>query len=313
MASINQRFSRIVLASLSLLVVGCAVSPGDTTSFWHAENDPSKASLFGGPNRKLKNPSRLHLAYARWQEQVGNLNQARESYEVVLDEEPKSVAAMIGLARIDQLAGRTEEAEAGFQKALKLKPHDPEVLAAGGQFYADQKNWQAAIPLLTQAVASAPNEPEIRYHLAITLARSGDIDTALTHFIKSSGEAEAHYNIALILHEQGKLDASEREFQLALAKRPDFSEASIWLDEIRQEREGTLTPAGDGQAQPSQVVRLAEATTPRSSDDLSAPDPRNARSKPNGSATRAGTNGGAQQSRVQTAGHSIPKGPTTRP
>ena len=70
---------------------------------------------------------------------------------LTLKENPKSLEAKLGLARLDQLAGLTAEAEAGFQKALKSRPDDPLALNALGQFYASQKNWNKALPLLEKA------------------------------------------------------------------------------------------------------------------------------------------------------------------
>ena len=70
---------------------------------------------------------------------------------------------------------------------------DPKVLDAVGQYYASQSRWDEAIEILTSAMRKAPEETTYRFHLAVALARSGDVDQAMPHFAKTVGDAEAHY------------------------------------------------------------------------------------------------------------------------
>jgi tetratricopeptide (TPR) repeat protein len=237
------------MAIVSLAVAGCARSNG---SLW---NRFAKAdSRFKSAKRELKDPSHVHLKWAQLQEQSGNVAESRQSYEFVLAENAKSVDAILGLARLDQLAGRTAEAEQGFQKALKLKPNAPQVLDAVGQFYASQEKWDLAVQKLNAAMLAAPDEPNYRYHLAVALARSGDLEGSLPHFAKTIGEAEAHYNIGYILHQQGQLAAAEQQFQQAVLKKPGLHEAQEMLDDIRRTQEGRLMLTGSRTGGPSAVV-----------------------------------------------------------
>src|SRR5579863_3665327 len=84
------------------------------------------------------------LAYANLMVSQGDRDEARRSYEKVLATDARSVDAIIGLARLDELAGRTAEAEAGFQKAIRMEPRTGRTLDALGQFYVDQKRWDEA-------------------------------------------------------------------------------------------------------------------------------------------------------------------------
>lgn len=219
------------VALLSIAMTGCA-----STNGWNplARNEARKETV---ARKKLKEPSRLDLSYAKWQEQLGNLTEARERYQRVLHDEPHSVEAMLGLARLDQLAGRMQEAEQGFRKALKAAPNDPLVLDAMGQFYAAQEKWPQALDLLKQALNASPSDNSIRFHLAVAMAKSGDINGSRPHFVNSVGEAEADYNIGLILHDQGKLELSEQYFVQATIKKPTLEQAQYWLNEIRIEKE----------------------------------------------------------------------------
>jgi Tfp pilus assembly protein PilF len=229
------RFTAVIL--LASLLTGCTSSGSRWPSFARRDN---------GPRKNLKDPSKLDLAYAKWQEQLGNMTEARERYQRVLHDEPQSVDALLGLARMDQLAGRMTEAEQGFRKALKISPNDPQVLDALGQFYAAQEKWPQAIDVLKQSLQLAPKDDTIRFHLAVATARSGDLATAKPLFVNSVGEAEAEYNLGLILHDQGKLELAEQHFIQAVVKKPTLEQAQCWLNEIRVEKETKNLLAGTG-------------------------------------------------------------------
>lgn len=198
--------------------------------------------------KRLQDPGHLQLKYAQWRESVGDLADARQSYQIALNENPKSLEAKLGLARLDQLAGRSKEAEEGFQNALKSRPGDPQATNALGQFYASQKQWEKALPLLEEASDAAPGELTYRYHLAVATAQSGDINGAFPHFHQALGEAEAHYNIGFMLAEQGHKDMARQRFQKALAVNPGLTQAQAMLDELEPKLKDT---------------QIAEAPAPR--------------------------------------------------
>ena len=222
----------VAVAYLCVALTGCASSG----SRWNplARKDDRETAV---ARKKLKDPHKLDLAYAKWQEQIGNVTEARERYQRVLHDEPHSIPAMLGLARLDQLAGHMAEAEQAYRKTLKSAPNDPLVLDALGQFYANQEKWPLAIDALRQALQSSPNDNTIRFHLAVAMAKAGDISGAKPHFVNAVGDAEADYNLGLILHDQGKLEQAEQYFVQAAVKKPTLEQAQYWLTEIRVEKE----------------------------------------------------------------------------
>ncbi len=228
---------------------------------------------------KLNNPGNLHLKYAQWREDVGDLADARKFYQFAMKENPKSLEAKLGLARMDQLAGLDAEAEAEFQEALKSRPDDPLALNALGQFYASQKQWGRALPLLEKAAEAAPTETTFRYHYAIALAQSGDMSAAFPHFRQVLGEAEAHYNIGYLLYEQGQTAMAKARIEKALSIKPELQQAQDLLAEIQggtQGRELAQAPRPFLSARPNPIrqasaaqiaparshVRLAHASSP---------------------------------------------------
>ena len=227
-------------------IAGCAAPAGinPASGLWSrwAESPPDRQ--LSKAERKLKDPVKLNLMYARFREEQGDVAEARQRYEHVLGEQPKSVDAILGLARLDQLAGRIPEAEQRFKQALALGSHDPHVLDAVGQYYASQRRWDEAVEILNSAMMTAPEDPTYRYHLAVALAQSGEVSRAMPHFAKTVGDAQAHYNIGYILYEQGRSDSAEQHFVQAVIKKPDLQQAHEMLDTIRRERENRLMLAG---------------------------------------------------------------------
>lgn len=211
---------------------------------------------------KLSNPARVKLSYARWMEEVGQLTEARNNYASVIDEEPKNVEAILGLARIDQLSGNFGDAERRYAQALKLTPNNPVAQNAFGQFLGSQGRWQEAVVPLQNAMLNAPVEKQYRHHLAVALVHTGDIDSALPHFSQTVGDAEAHYNVALILREMGELQQAEQQLVMALTKKPDMEPAQRWLAELRRQRDTTVDAAASAlRVSPaSAMVGTAHAT-----------------------------------------------------
>ena len=215
----------------------------------YGEPAPASAQVAAKPKLKKKIDStptpKSQLAYATLLERQGDRDEARRSYEKVLASDARSVDAIIGLARLDQLAGRTAEAEAGFQKAIRMEPRSGRTLDALGEFYVDQKRWSEAIATLQSATAAAPEEKSFRFHYAIALAKSGQIDEAVPHLVETVGSAAAHYNIGMVLHDRGDLAASEDQFAAALLENPRLAQAQYWLTQVRHEREIALATASN--------------------------------------------------------------------
>lgn len=234
-----------------LLASGCRTPADNATASKSSLTSLFKARTVSAPVPEdepeivpeIKDPTELSLAYARWMEDVGNYVEARRHYSEVAEVKPKNLEAALGLARIDQLNGMNHEAEQGFLRAQKLDPDAPEALNALGQFYASQKRWPEAVAQLNRAMLAAPAEKTYRYNLAVAMVHTGDVNGALPHFVRTVGDAEAHYNVGLILKEEGRMAEAQEHLLLAVTKKPDLHQAQIWLDEVRREQEQSLAAA----------------------------------------------------------------------
>lgn len=223
----------------SCLASGCiTVSPQGNGFSWKPLSKPKiqqanfEEKLDEVP-KAPKNPAKLKLAYGRMMEESGDYVEARRNYEAVIDLQPKNEEAILGIARLHLLNGEIEQAEQGFRRVVKLNPNSAAAQFGLGEFLASQKRWKEASESLTKAMLAEPDQSQYRYALAVALVHCGDVDSALPHFIRTVGDAEAHYNVGMILQQEGKLADAERQFSLAVAKKPDFKAAQEWLAQVQ--------------------------------------------------------------------------------
>lgn len=282
---LSLRFTASLLCATSLtaLVAGCNSTPKTGATADLKPQTPVAVSSSASPgtaefssSNKLQNPVKVHLAYALWHEQEGNLVEARNSYDKVLEESSKNVDAMLGLARLDMALGRMEDAEKRLFKASKIAPKNSQVAISLGQYYSAIGDPVKALEQMKAARALSPYDPACAYHLGYAQAKSGDITSALASFTEAVGAAEAQYNLAYILHEQGNLAAAEEHLQSAITLKPDLPQAQSLLLSIRQQRQGTKPQIAQVQRAPQtspagNAIQPASYTEPARSNFDPAP------------------------------------------
>jgi len=249
------------LCLLAASAAGCATTNGGATASLRKATPSFMLSDQEKAERNLKDPAALHVAYGHFEVQAGQPDEARKSYDRALSENPRSVEAVLGLARLDQLADKPKEAEAGFQRALKMRPGDPEVLAACGQLYASQKRWPEAMQYLNAAVVAAPSVVMYKHELAKAEIRAGEINAGLAVFTQLVGPDKAHYNVAFLLAKEGKSDAAALECRAALSVNPQFEPARTMLNQI-QNHQVVGDPRGMNRPSPTGQVRATTNAAP---------------------------------------------------
>jgi protein O-GlcNAc transferase len=100
-----------------------------------------------------------------------------------------------------------------------------EILASEGQRLQLQAQWLPAAEKYLQALALAPQEPELFFQLAQVLRLSGRASEAIDSYQQAiTLEPDYHdawQNLGLLLSEQGRFTAAVRLFEQALARWPD--------------------------------------------------------------------------------------------
>jgi tetratricopeptide (TPR) repeat protein len=264
-------------AGLSLAVAGCTTAPKIPALAKAAGPATTAVSGTSGdfaPDSGPKNPTKIRLAYGQWQEQMGQQAEARESYAKVLAAQPKNIEALLGLARLDQASGLYTDAEERLKKAMKLGPKDSRVLATYGNFYSAQGDWKQAVEKHQAAVKHAPDDPRYQFLLGVALARSGDTEEAFPYFIRSVGDAQAHYNLGYILFEAGDRAGAMDHFNKALALKPDLEIAQTMVDRLQNGNDKTMLANGT-ESKSSQVRSIPltkqEALVPLQGNESSLP------------------------------------------
>lgn len=109
----------------------------------------------------------------------GNLREAQTHYEQLYKANPKDLVAANNLAWI---YGELKDPRAlpQAEAAYALAPEHPSTLDTLGWILVNQGQAQRGRSLLEKAHKQAPDVPEIHWHLAVALAKSGDTPRALT-------------------------------------------------------------------------------------------------------------------------------------
>lgn len=269
---------------LTASVVLCCLSSGCSLmrmGEWTSKGTPQDHSLQrpiqsvavpGSPEipapKALKNPARVHVAYGRWLESQRLPQEAQLAYQRALEHEPQSLDALLGLARLELLAQRHESARAYIEKAQQAHPQDPLVMAAWGEYYASIGDWSRAIDSYQRAISLAPQEPIYRHQLGVIQTKAGAIQDALATFTAAIGPAEAHYNVGVLLYQQGNHAAAELHLQQALRLNPQLTPASKMLAKITQApRRTNVSPAAHTIPQSTSTSTISPPTY------LSVPEP----------------------------------------
>jgi putative PEP-CTERM system TPR-repeat lipoprotein len=104
--------------------------------------------------------------------QLGDLTAARTAYEKILKLQPDDGQVWNNLALT--ASAQNDKAATGFaERAYALRPNDPAVIDTLGWFLFRQGQIDRGLALLRDARLRDSTDPEIRYHLAAALAKSG--------------------------------------------------------------------------------------------------------------------------------------------
>lgn len=123
-------------------------------------------------------------------------------------------------------AGRLQEAESLYRRALDERPDHPDALNLLGVVAIQTDRHEAAIGYLERAVRRNPGCPDSQYNLGLAYAGRGRPADAEAHFRKAvelrADYAEAHNNLANALREQDRLAEAIAHYQLALKVQPAY-------------------------------------------------------------------------------------------
>ncbi len=160
------------------------------------------------------------------------LEMARRYYQQALKTDGKCLDAYVGLARTYEELGDHNAAVTAYQKGLKVFPKQASLWYELGMCQARHKEWSPAVEQLQKASELDADNRIYSHTLAYTLARAGRYDESFACFTKTLGEAQAHYNIARMLHHLHQDEACKQRLQQALQADPTLQPAKQLLTQL---------------------------------------------------------------------------------
>lgn len=222
---------------------GCAAPTGGSWAFWSRQSGKSAAEpAVLDPQQAAE----MQLALGRTAEQQEQWTRAAAIYRQLLDHDPKHAEAAHRLAILCDRQGDFEQSAQWFQRALKLKPGDPELFTDVGYSLASQGRLQEAEINLRQALAISPSHPRAHNHLGVVLAKRGEIEQALASFRRAHCSlAEAHTNVAVALAMAHRLDDAQHHLRYAQSlpgASPDAQQRLAGLESLIARHPGQIAP-----------------------------------------------------------------------
>lgn len=114
---------------------------------------------------------RLYLADAYVKTRENQL--AIQQYQLILQKDPKNLLAANNLGTV-YWREKDPRALDYFEQSYKLNPDSVTITGNLGRILVEQGKLERGLELLRKATSQAPDNPEIRYHLAVALAKSGE-------------------------------------------------------------------------------------------------------------------------------------------
>jgi Tfp pilus assembly protein PilF len=155
--------------------------------------------------------------------------QARQAYQEVLQKDPKSVDALLGLGNLYQVTGETDKLREVEQRAKTLHPANAKVWAWVAIRRAQAKDFESAVAAYQQAVNLDPENRVYKIHMGLSLARAGRYDEGRPWLMRCMREGEARYNLAMMMLHNGDQERARTEFTLVLQVDPTMMAAKDQL------------------------------------------------------------------------------------
>jgi tetratricopeptide (TPR) repeat protein len=131
------------------------------------------------PGRRAESPLMRQVQQALSLDEHGDRQGAMNLVLHLLEQHPDFEPAIKLKGLLLEEAGRTSEAAAAYEDALKLAPNDPDVLLKTGAYKLAAGQKEEAIKLLQHCIKILPHDGDAQYYLAQAYHLNGQDDLAL--------------------------------------------------------------------------------------------------------------------------------------
>jgi len=223
-------------------------------------NQPSQKTALGNlpgqPANDLepKVNATTYFAHGHLLERQGQFERAAVQYRKAVALQPNFVSARNRLGITLNKLGRHAEASVQFRQAVA---HHPELAYLrnnlGFSLYLEER-YAEAEAALEQALSLKPDFPRAHLNRALVFARLNRFDNAFSELMQAGSEADARFNMGILLTEAQRYADAARYLESALALRPNF-------DAARQQLRDVSRLAAEAEAQQAAQPALAAETT----------------------------------------------------
>ena len=173
------------------------------------------------------------VAQARAYLARGDLVQAAQSLERVLQLEPRNAAALHYMGLVAYQAGQADKALALLQTSVAIDPHDGDAQSNLGTVALATGQLALAEQALRTAAALHRNHAVIQFNFGNALATVGkhaEAANALERAVAlQPSHAEAHNNLGIVYRDLENIAAATKSFKTALQIKSDYAEAAYNL------------------------------------------------------------------------------------
>ena len=214
---------------------------------------------------RRRKPIRNQRPISSWRgarsEQTGEWDLAVMQYEKALAIDKNSAPRWSAMRICSTAEGKRSKRLDYYVRAVKANPNDASVVNDLGLCYARQGKFRPALEYLGKAVELQPDRELYRNNIATVLVEVGRVDEAVSQIAAVYGEPIAHYNVGVLLKQQGKRQEAANQFARAIAQDPGMDDAREWLDRLNaEERHARNWPACRS---PNRPKAMASARPPR--------------------------------------------------
>lgn len=205
------------------------------------KKDPTVSDPLSLNHKTEVNSPHLLVSLAAMHERSGNMEAAEAQYQRALEHDPKNLEALLAYARLEDRQGRFTEASNLYALACKHHPESSTAYNDLGLCLARQNEYDKSLATLLRAVEMQPTNALYRNNTATVLVRMGRSNEAWQHLSHVHRPAAAHYNLAVLLTQQGDNQQAQFHAQKALEAEANFTPAQMLVQSLAP-RYGGATP-----------------------------------------------------------------------
>ncbi len=165
------------------------------------------------------------LQKARHLKLTGEIPQAIETYQQILERHPEEAEALVGLAELYLDTGEFERAEPLIDKAILAAPEEAGPHYVKGRYLLTQKLWLQAEQSLERASRTDLFNPDILFYLGVSLEHLKEYDKALLTYNKLLNQKPdyplVHRRLGDLYFAKEDYDRAMQEYEQAVEETPE--------------------------------------------------------------------------------------------